>query len=183
MKFSENPLEENFLQSPLSVFYRLRKWIYGDLIPSTYVRWFYFINTIIGFIFFGWHLLGFFSVYVRNVVFSKKQIEVDEIIKINSQKMGYTMEELIWSLECHHITSVAIWVTVLWVLILFWKRRTNAIIYILFLFLIYFLQGIYFFGWRFITVELTQFDWYAMSLFVVLLIIDKLIPVIVENEY
>jgi heme A synthase len=110
-------------------------------------------------------VLGFAAVFFRKFVFAKKQIAVDEIIQSNAKKLGYTFEELISYLQIHHLVSAALWLLILWVLVLFWRGSKKIYLYILLLLLAYFIQGIYFFGWRFITHELTLFDWSVFILF------------------
>jgi len=48
---------------------------------------------------------------------------------------------------------------------------------LLFLLLAYFIQGIYFFGWRFITHELTLFDWLMFVVFCSLLLSSGIIQI------
>jgi heme A synthase len=120
-------------------------------------------------------VLGFAAVFFRKFVFAKKQIAVDEIIQSNAKNLGYTFEELIRYLQIHHLVSAALWLLILWVLVLFWRGSKKIYLYILFLLLAYFIQGIYFFGWRFITHELTLFDWSVFILFSFSLIVGGII--------
>ncbi len=158
-------MDENFLQSPLPFINRLRLWIYGSANPKLFVKLIYTLNSFISLLFLSWHVLGFTSVFLRKFVFTKKQIAVDEVIQLNAKKLGYTFEELIRYLQIHHLVSAALWILILWVLVLFWRGSKKIYLYILFLLLAYFIQGIYFFGWRFITHELTLFDWSVFILF------------------
>ena len=182
MKIFDQPFDENFMQSPVPLLVKLKRLILGDDIPVIYVRYFFYINSIIALIFYIWHLLGGVSVFFRSLIFNQKQIQVDQLISANSQKLGYTFDQLIWALKVHHILSVFIWLVIMVALVMFWRRKQNTIFYLLFLFLFYFLQGIYFFGWDFITKELTPFDWSLLSLFTLLILVDKLIPVIIEKD-
>jgi hypothetical protein len=182
VKIFENPIDESILQNPMPIFYRIRNWILGENIPSRFVKWIFYINFGISILFLGWHFLGFLSVFFRNTIFSNKQILVDEIIQQNAEKLGYTAEELVRKMELHHIFSLVIWILICWALALFWRRNNKAIFYFLFLFLIYFLQGIYFFGWSFIKLELTAFDWYSILIFAILIAADKLIPYLIDKE-
>jgi hypothetical protein len=171
VKIVKDTMDENFLQSPMPFLNRLRIWIFGKEAPPLHVRIIYSITSLIGLLFFVWHILGFSAVFLRKFVFAKKQIAVDEIIKSNAMKLGYSFEELIQYLQIHHILSAAIWLLILWVLVLYWRGSRKIYLYLLFMLLAYFIQGIYFFGWRFITQELTLFDWsmfivFSLSLFV-----------------
>ncbi len=170
-------MDENFLQSPLPLINRIRLWIYGKESPKLYLKISYSVNSVLALLFFIWHLLGFSAVFFRKFVFTKKQIAVDEIIKLNAHKLGCTFEELISYLQIHHLISAAVWVMILWVLVLFWRGSKKIYLYILFLLLAYFIQGIYFFGWRFITDELTFFDWMMLVLFCVLFLVSGIIQV------
>jgi len=168
-------MDENFLQSPMPFINRLRAWIYGPNPPKLFVKIGYGINSFIALIFVGWHLLGFSAVFFRKFVFAKKQIAVDEIIQSNAKKLGYTFEELIRYLQIHHLISAGLWILILWVLVLFWRGNKRIYLYLLFLLLAYFIQGIYFFGWRFITHELTLFDWLMFVVFCTLLLSSGII--------
>jgi hypothetical protein len=165
VKIVKDTMDENFLQSPLPFINRLRLWIYGSANPKLFVKLIYTLNSFISLLFLSWHVLGFTSVFLRKFVFTKKQIAVDEVIQLNAKKLGYTFEELIRYLQIHHLVSAALWILILWVLVLFWRGSKKIYLYILFLLLAYFIQGIYFFGWRFITHELTLFDWSVFILF------------------
>ena len=168
-------MDENFLQSPLPFLNRLRIWIFGKEAPLLHVRIIYSITSLIGLLFFVWHILGFSAVFLRKFVFAKKQIAVDEIIQSNAKNLGYTFEELIHYLQIHHLVSAALWLLILWVLVLFWRGSKKTYLYILLLILAYFIQGIYFFGWRFITHELTLFDWLMFVFFSLLLLTGVII--------
>ena len=48
--------------------------------------------------------------------------------------------------------------------------------------LIYFLQGIYFFGWRFITDELTIYDWSMFMIFSLSLVAGVLIQLFFKKD-
>lgn len=168
-------MDENFLQSPMPFFNRLRAWIYGQSSPKLFVKITYVINSFISLIFVCWHLLGFTAVFFRTFVFAKKQIAVDEIIQSNATKLGYTFEQLIRYLQIHHLISAGFWMLILWVLVLFWRGSKKIYIYLLFLLLAYFIQGIYFFGWRFITHELTLFDWLMFVVFCSLFFISLIV--------
>jgi hypothetical protein len=165
VKIVKETMDENFLQSPLPFINRLRLWIYGSNSPKLFVKIIYSLNTSVSSLFVFWHVLGFAAVFFRKFVFAKKQIAVDEIIQSNAKNLGYTFEELIRYLQIHHLVSAALWMLILWVLVLFWRGSKKIYLYILFLLLAYFIQGIYFFGWRFITHELTLFDWSVFILF------------------
>ncbi len=182
MKIFDQPFDENFMQSPAPFLDRIRKLVFGEIKPNLIVRYTYYINTCIGLIFLGWHLLGAASVFLRSIIFNQKRIQVDQLISENSKQLGYTFEELIWALEVHHVVSSLIWITILITMVFFWRRIQNTIFYLLFLFLIYFLQGIYFFGWEYITKEITLVDWSMLALFVALIVIDKIIPRVVEKD-
>lgn len=171
MKIVKETLDENFLQSPLPFIQKLRKWLYGKESPKVYVKVIYGITTTVGFLFFVWHMLGFAAVFLRKFVFAKKQIAVDEVVGVNAKKLGYSFEELIRYLHIHHVVSIFIWFLILWVLIFFWRGKKQTYLYLLFLLFAYFLQGIYFFGWRFITYELSLFDWLLFILFSVSLFV------------
>ncbi|MFM7661235.1 MAG: hypothetical protein ACKO6A_01050 [Bacteroidota bacterium] len=175
MKIVKETMDENFLQSPMPFINRLRAWIYGPNSPKLFVKIGYGINSLIALIFVSWHLLGFTAVFFRKFVFAKKQIAVDEIIQSNATKMGYTFEELIRYLQIHHLISAGLWILILWVLVLFWRGSKKIYLYLLFLLLAYFIQGIYFFGWRFITNELTLFDVVLMIVFSLVIVVDGLI--------
>lgn len=168
-------MDENFLQSPLPFINRLRLWIYGSNSPKLFVKIIYSLNTSVSSLFVFWHVLGFAAVFFRKFVFAKKQIAVDEIIQSNAKNLGYTFEELIRYLQIHHLVSAALWMLILWVLVLFWRGSKKIYLYILFLLLAYFIQGIYFFGWRFITHELTLFDWSVFILFSFSLLVGGII--------
>ena len=168
-------MDENFLQSPLPFINRLRLWIYGTTSPKLFVKIIYSLNTSVSLLFGCWHVLGFAAVFFRKFVFAKKQIAVDEIIQSNAKNLGYTFEELIRYLQIHHLVSAALWMLILWVLVLFWRGSKKIYLYILFLLLAYFIQGIYFFGWRFITHELTLFDWSVFILFSFSLLVGGII--------
>lgn len=168
-------MDENFLQSPLPFINRLRLWIYGTTSPKLFVKIIYSLNTLVSLLFVFWHVLGFAAVFFRKFVFAKKQIAVDEIIQSNAKNLGYTFEELIRYLQIHHLVSAALWLLILWVLVLFWRGSKKTYLYILFLLLAYFIQGIYFFGWRFITHELTLFDWSVFILFSFSLLVGGII--------
>ena len=172
MKIVKETLNENFLQSPMPYINQLSALIYGPNSPKLSVKISYFINSIISLIFICWHLLGFTAVYFRKFVFAKKQISVDVIIQSNAYKLGYSFEELISYLQIHHLVSAALWILILWVLVLYWRGSKKIYLYILILLLLYFIQGIYFFGWRFITHELTLFDWLMFVIFSVSLIVS-----------
>jgi len=182
MKIFDQPFDENFMQSPVPLLVKLKRVILGAKVPGFFVRYVFYINSIIGFIFLVWHLLGGASVFFRSLIFNQKQIQVDKLISANSQNLGYTFDELIWALKIHHIVASLLWLGILVSMVLFWRRNPNSIIYMLFLFLIYFLQGIYFFGWAFITKELTPFDWCMLSVFTILVVIDKILPVVIEKD-
>ena len=98
-----------------------------------------------------------------------------------SVKMA-TRAILIWALKIHHVLASFLWLGILVSMVLFWRRNPKTIIYLLFLFLVYFLQGIYFFGWAFITKELTPFDWFTLSVFTILVVIEKALPVLIEKD-
>jgi hypothetical protein len=175
VKIVKETMDENFLQSPLPFINRLRLWIYGSNSPKLFVKIIYSLNTSVSSLFVFWHVLGFAAVFFRKFVFAKKQIAVDEIIQSNAKNLGYTFEELIRYLQIHHLVSAALWILILWVLVLFWRGSKKIYLYILFLLLAYFIQGIYFFGWRFITHELTLFDWLMFVLFSLLLLTGVII--------
>jgi hypothetical protein len=175
-------MDENFLQSPMPFINRLRLWIYGTTSPKLFIKIIYVINSLICLLFLAWHILGETAVFFRKFVFAKKQIAVDEIIQSNAKKLGYTFEELIRYLQIHHLISVAIWIVVLWVLVLFWRGNKKIYLYILFLLLAYFIQGIHFFGWRFITYELTLFDWLLAILFSLSLLAGVIIELFFNNS-
>lgn len=164
-------MDENFLQSPMPFINRIRVWVFGFNSPRLYVKIIFGVNSLISILFLCWHLLAFSAVFFRKFVFAKKQIAVDEIIQLNAKKLGYTFEELISYLQIHHLVSAALWILILWVLVLYWRGSKKIYFYILFLHLAYFIQGIYFFGWRFITHELTLFDWLIFVVFLVLLMV------------
>ena len=182
MKIFDQPFDENFLQSPAPLLVRIRKLVFGEIKPNLFVRYTYYINTCIGLIFLGWHLLGGASVFFRSVIFNQKRIQVDQLISESSKQLGYSFEELIWALEVHHVVSSLIWIIILLTMVFFWRRNQNTIFYLLFLFLFYFLQGIYFFGWNYITKEMTTADWFMLVLFGILIVIDKIIPWVVEKD-
>jgi hypothetical protein len=175
VKIVKETMDENFLQSPLPFINRLRLWIYGSNSPKLFVKIIYSLNTSVSSLFVFWHVLGFAAVFFRKFVFAKKQIAVDEIIQSNAKNLGYTFEELIRYLQIHHLVSAALWMLILWVLLLFWRGSKKIYLYILFLLLAYFIQGIYFFGWRFITHELTLFDWSVFILFSFSLLVGGII--------
>jgi hypothetical protein len=175
VKIVKETMDENFLQSPLPFINRLRLWIYGSNSPKLFVKIIYSLNTSVSSLFVFWHVLGFAAVFFRKFVFAKKQIAVDEIIQSNAKNLGYTFEELIRYLQIHHLVSAALWMLILWVLVLFWRGSKKIYLYILFLLLAYFIQGIYFFGWRFITHELTLFDWSVFILFSFSLLVGGII--------
>jgi hypothetical protein len=182
MKIFDQPFDENFMQSPVPLLVKLKRIILGAEIPGIFVRYVFYINSLIGVIFLVWHLLGGASVFFRSLIFNQKQIQVDQLISANSQKLGYTFDELIWALKIHHIIASFLWLGILVSMVLFWRRDPKTIIYLLFLFLVYFLQGIYFFGWAFITKELTPFDWSILSVFMILVLIDKVLPIVIEKD-
>jgi hypothetical protein len=175
VKIVKETMDENFLQSPLPFINRVRLWIYGTTSPKLFVKIVYSLNTSVSLLFVCWHVLGFAAVFFRKFVFAKKQIAVDEIIQSNAKNFGYTFEELIRYLQIHHLVSATLWLLILWVLVLFWRGRKKIYLYILFLLLAYFIQGIYFFGWRFITHELTLFDWSVFILFSFSLLVGGII--------
>jgi hypothetical protein len=175
VKIVKETMDENFLQSPLPFINRLRLWIYGSNSPKLFVKIIYSLNTSVSSLFVFWHVLGFAAVFFRKFVFAKKQIAVDEIIQSNAKNLGYTFEELIRYLQIHHLVSAALWMLILWVLVLFWRGSKKIYLYILFLLLAYFIQGIYFFGWRFITHELSLFDWSVFILFSFSLLVGGII--------
>ena len=182
MKIFDQPFDENFMQSPVPLLVKLKRAILGAENPGIFVRYVFYINSIIGVIFLVWHLLGGASVFFRSLIFNQKQIQVDQLISANSQNLGYTFDELIWALKIHHILASFVWLGILVSMVLFWRRNPNTIIFLLFLFLIYFLQGIYFFGWAFITKELTPFDWFTLSVFTILVVIEKALPIVIEKD-
>jgi hypothetical protein len=183
VKIVKETMDENFLQSPMPFINRLRFWIYGSNSPELHVKIIYIVNSIISFLFVCWHFLAFAAVFFRSFVFAKKQISVDEIIQSNAKKLGYTFEELISYLQIHHLVSAAIWMLILWVLVLFWRGSKKIYFYILFLLLAYFIQGIYFFGWRFITHELTLFDWLIFVVFSLSLITGVIVQMFFKVNY
>lgn len=175
-------MDENFLQSPLPFINRLRLWIYGSNSPKLFVKIIYSLNTSVSSLFVFWHVLGFAAVFFRKFVFAKKQIAVDEIIQSNAKNLGYTFEELIRYLQIHHLVSAALWMLILWVLVLFWRGSKKTYLYILLLLLAYFIQGIYFFGWRFITHEMTLFDWSMFVVFSMSLILAGVIELFTDKR-
>jgi hypothetical protein len=182
VKIVKETMDENFLQSPLPFINRLRLWIYGSNSPKLFVKIIYSLNTSVSSLFVFWHVLGFAAVFFRKFVFAKKQIAVDEIIQSNAKNLGYTFEELIRYLQIHHLVSAALWMLILWVLVLFWRGSKKIYLYILFLLLAYFIQGIYFFGWRFITHELTLFDWSMFVVFSMSLILAGVIELFTDKR-
>jgi hypothetical protein len=182
VKIVKETMDENFLQSPLPFINRLRLWIYGSNSPKLFVKIIYSLNTSVSSLFVFWHVLGFAAVFFRKFVFAKKQIAVDEIIQSNAKNLGYTFEELIRYLQIHHLVSAALWMLILWVLVLFWRGSKKTYLYILLLLLAYFIQGIYFFGWRFITHELTLFDWSMFVVFSMSLILAGVIELFTDKR-
>ena len=168
----DGSLDENFFQNPKNLWNNFRKIILGPKVPKNYVQWFYWINTIICTLFLGWHILGFLAVSFRSIIFEKKKIAVDEIITEYAKNSAFTVKEFILSLQLHHALSSFIWIILLFVMVLFWRRKRWIFIYALFALLVYFLQGIFIFGWRFITQELTLFDWISLCVFISLITID-----------
>jgi hypothetical protein len=182
VKIVKETMDENFLQSPLPFINRLRLWIYGSNSPKLFVKIIYSLNSSVSSLFVFWHVLGFAAVFFRKFVFAKKQIAVDEIIQSNAKNLGYTFEELIRYLQIHHLVSAALWMLILWVLVLFWRGSKKTYLYILLLLLAYFIQGIYFFGWRFITHELTLFDWSMFVVFSMSLILAGVIELFTDKR-
>jgi hypothetical protein len=182
VKIVKETMDENFLQSPLPFINRLRLWIYGSNSPKLFVKIIYSLNTSVSSLFVFWHVLGFAAVFFRKFVFAKKQIAVDEIIQSNAKNLGYTFEELIRYLQIHHLVSAALWMLILWVLVLFWRGSKKTYLYILLLLLAYFIQGIYFFGWRFITHEMTLFDWSMFVVFSMSLILAGVIELFTDKR-
>jgi hypothetical protein len=182
VKIYDGSLDENFFQNPKNLFNNFRKIILGPENPKTYVKWCYFINSIISILFLGWHLLGFLSVIFRNIIFEKKKIAVDEVISEYAKETGFTVNEFILSIEIHHVLSSIIWIFLLVVMVLFWRRRKWVFFYVLFAFLVYFLQGIFILGWRFITQELTLFDWFTLVIFIGIITIDSGLNLFAKKE-
>jgi hypothetical protein len=182
VKIVKDTMDENFLQSPMPFINKMGNWIYGQKTPKLWVKVIYSVTSLIGLLFFVWHILGFSSVLFRKFVFAKKQIAVDEIIKVNAKKLGYTFEELISYLQIHHVISAFIWLVILWVLVLLWRGNKKIYLYLIFLLLFYFLQGIYFFGWRFITDELTIYDWSMFMIFSLSLVAGVLIQLFFKKD-
>jgi hypothetical protein len=172
VKIYDGSLDENFFQNPKNLFDNFRKVILGPNEPQPYVKWFYWINTFISFIFLGWHLLGFLAVVFRNIIFEKKKVAVDVVISSYAKKAEFTINEFIVSLQIHHSLSAIIWMFLLVVMVLFWRRKKWIFMFVLFSLLFYFLQGIFIFGWQFITHELTLFDWICLSVYLGLIAID-----------
>ena len=89
MEGNQNFEQHTKFNSALPLILKLRDLIFGSKKPDIYTRVTVYCNTLIWFIFLAWHIIGFASISMREVIFTEKKIDVEALIFERGKLLGF----------------------------------------------------------------------------------------------
>jgi hypothetical protein len=156
METNEELEQHTKFNSALPLILKLRDLIFGNKKPDIYSRLTVYFNAIIWFIFLAWHLIGYASISMREVIFTEKKIDV---------------EALIFERGKYHLISSICWGTIFIGLILIWRKSRIFNYFIFIPLLVYAGMILFFLRWRYFMEDTTTFDKITLLVFVLNILI------------
>ncbi len=145
---------------------KLRDLIFGERKPILYTRIAVYLNLIIWFIFFLWHIIGYTAISLREIIFDKKKIDVEELIFRRGEELWFKPYEFLNLLMKYHLISAICWGVVFVGIVFMWRQKR---IFALFLFGGlggYIGQLFYLMGWNYFMQDTTVFDKVLLGLII-----------------
>ncbi len=171
METNEELEQHTKFNSALPLILKLRDLIFGSKKPDIYTRVTVYCNTLIWFIFLAWHLIGFASISMREVIFTEKKIDVEALIFERGKLLGFQPYEFLNLLLKYHSISAICWGTIFIGLILIWRKNKIFNYFIFIPLLVYAGMIVFFLRWRYFMEDTTTFDKITLLVFVLNILI------------
>ena len=167
--------QQTKFNSALPLILKLRDFIFGTIKPDIYTRFTVYFNTIIWIIFLAWHLIGFASISLREVIFTEKKIDVEALIFERGKMLGFQPYEFLNLLLNYHLISAICWGTIFIGLILIWRKIAFFTYFIFIPLIVYAGMLIFFMRWRYFMEDTTTFDKITLLIFILNVVIYAII--------
>jgi hypothetical protein len=171
MEENQNFEQHTKFNSALPLILKLRDLIFGETKPDIYTRITVYFNAIIWFIFLAWHLIGYASISMREVIFTEKKIDVEALIFERGKLLRFEPYEFLNLLLKYHLISSICWGTIFIGLILIWRKSRIFNYFIFIPLLVYAGMILFFLRWRYLMEDTTTFDKITLLVFVLNILI------------
>lgn len=137
---------------------KLRDIIFGVQKPDLYTRIAAYINLLIWFIFFVWHIIGYTAISLRAMIFDEKNINVEELIFKRGEELWFKPYEFLNLLMKYHLVSLICWAVVFVGIAFMWRRKRIFAFFLLGSLAVYYAQLFFWMGWNYFMQDTTVFD-------------------------
>ncbi|MFN5417644.1 MAG: hypothetical protein ACK5B9_11350 [Flavobacteriia bacterium] len=165
MNQNQTDPEETAFNSPIPLLIKFKQLIFGEKDPELIFKIIIFINLFIWLIFEIWHILSYYAINFRDVILEEKKINVEILILNRGTELGFDPSVFMERLMNYHLFSILCWLFI-FVGIAFMWRTSKRFIYFIFVPLIAYLLGMFFFlGFDYYVNDTTFFDKIFYALF------------------
>lgn len=137
---------------------KLRDIVFGERRPDLYTRISCYLNLVIWFSFFLWHIIGYTAISLRGMIFEEKKIDVEALIFKRGETLGFRPYQFLNLLMEYHLVSSICWAAAFVSIVLMWRRKKIFIFLLLASLGAYLAQLISFMGWTYFMQDTTFFD-------------------------
>lgn len=113
---------EAHLDSPITLFSKLRNLIFGKKIPDIYTQITFYIGLVICLIFIAWNLLGYIALTNTKWIETEKGIDVRAFIYKRGIELGFEPESFHHILQQFQLIALFCWSFVFVGLVLLWRK-------------------------------------------------------------
>lgn len=141
----------------------LRGLIFGKQKPDLYTRIAAYLNLFIWITFFIWHIIGFSAISLREIIYTEKKINVEELIFRRGHELGFRPYQFLNHLLQYHLISIICWGVIFVGIALMWRKKKIFVFLVLGSLLVYLVSLYTNMGLQYFIHDTTLFDKILLS--------------------
>lgn len=123
MEFKERKSKPTKFNTAIPLVLLLRDFIFGKNSPDRFTKFIVYTNLLIWLCFTAWHLISYFAISLRDLIFEEKKINVQELIFQRGIELGFSPYQFLNHILKYHFISIFAWGFVFVGLVLLWRKK------------------------------------------------------------
>lgn len=123
MEFQERTSKSTKFNTAMPIVLLVRDFIFGKKSPDLFTKFVVFTNMLIWLCFTAWHLISYFAISLRDLIYEEKKINVQALIFERGIELGFSPYQFLNHIIKYHFISIFAWGFIFIGLALLWRKK------------------------------------------------------------